>query len=623
MASRFLLCSIAVILFTLPFTGCGPSNGNTNRPTNVTTSTGGGGKNGDKVTVGVDGARSTAAVMPARCGEPPAKDDSLLLYYGDDPDTLNLILSNDTASEAFQRQVYEPLADRKFPNPDEWEAVLAESWEFDEPTLTFTIHLRKGVYWHPMKLPNGTPLPRTEFTSKDVKFTFDCVLNENTEAAALRSYFQNADAKDESEKYKIKVSVVDKYTVKVQWSEPYFLAQEFTLGIGMMPRHVYSVSETGEPISLDFRSSKEFADAFNNHWANTTMCGTGPLIFKEWRREDRVMLSRNPDYWGAPYYFSNVVYLHISNPNTALQKVLQNELDWGSIPEKDHYMQSQDAATVKAGKMNLVAFDYPGYRYMGFNQKRDLFQDKQVRTAISYAVPVDEIIDKIYFGLASRLTGPFLPGSSASDDTLPPIPHDLEKARQLLDEAGWKDTNGDGTRDKVVAGKMVEAKFDLMIYSDSPQYRQIAEIIRENCRKIGIDAQITPTKWALMLQKLRKKEFDATILGWALSWKSDPFQIWHGSQADAPESSNSIGYSNPEVDKLIEVLRVTMDEKRQSEIYKQIHRILYDEQPYTFLFRDKQTAGHHARLQNINFYKIRPAIDTREWYATEPRLLAK
>jgi ABC-type transport system substrate-binding protein len=193
----------------------------------------------------------------------------------------------------------------------------------------------------------------------------------------------------------------------------------------------------------------------------------------------------------------------------------------------------------------------------------------------------------------------------------------------LLDEAGWKDSNNDGTRDKVVNGKQVEAVFDLIIYSESPQYRQIAEVIRENCRKIGIDAKISPTKWALMLQQLHKKEFDACILGWALSWKMDPFQIWHGSQADAPDSSNSVGYANPEVDKLIEQLRVTMDEDQQSEIYKQIHRIIYDDQPYVFLFRDMATAGHDARLENIKFFKIRPAVDQREWISNRPRQLAK
>jgi ABC-type transport system substrate-binding protein len=259
---------------------------------------------------------------------------------------------------------------------------------------------------------------------------------------------------------------------------------------------------------------------------------------------------------------------------------------------------------------------------MGFNQQRDLFKDKRVRWAISHAVPINDIIEKIYFDLASPITGPFLPGSTANDDRIKPVPFDLEKARKLLDEAGWKDTDQNGVRDNVVAGKKVEAVFDLMIYAESPQYRQIAEIIRENCRKIGIEVQITPAQWALMLQKLRKKEFDATILGWALNWKGDPFQLWHGSQADLPESSNSIAYKNPEVDKLIEQLRVTMDEDQQTELFHKIHRLIYDDQPYTFLFMDQATVGYDARLENVHFYKIRPCYDSREWHSSEPRLLA-
>ncbi|MFM8252219.1 MAG: ABC transporter substrate-binding protein [Planctomycetota bacterium] len=629
MMSRDRVAALFLILVaTLPLAGCGqraetPSQGTPVDPSDAMKYQGNAGEGAGSggTTDGV--GKPSAAPQHTRGGKPPATDDALLLSYSNDPDTLNLILANDTVSEAFQRHVYETLADRKFGNPDEWEPGLAESWEFDKETLTYTIHLRKGVYWHPMKLPDGTPLPRTQFTAKDVKFTIDCILNENTEATTLRSFYLNPNAKEESQKYKINVKVIDDFTITVQWTEPYFNAMEFTLGISILPRHVYSVNEKGEPVSLDVRNSKEFAEAFNSHWANTKMCGTGPLIFQEWRKEDQVTLVRNPDYWGNPFYFDRVVYLHISNPNTALQKTLQNELDWSPIPEKDHYLQSKQEPSVKDGKVTLVDYDYPGYRYLGFNQKRELFQDKRVRTAISYAVPVDEIIERIYHGLAKRLTGPFPPGSAASDETLQPIPFDLEKARQLLDEAGWKDSNNDGTRDKVVNGKQVEAVFDLIIYSESPQYRQIAEVIRENCRKIGIDAKISPTKWALMLQQLHKKEFDACILGWALSWKMDPFQIWHGSQADAPDSSNSVGYANPEVDKLIEQLRVTMDEDKQSEIYKQIHRIIYDDQPYVFLFRDMATAGHDARLENIKFFKIRPGVDQREWISNRPRKLAK
>jgi len=555
-------------------------------------------------------------------GVKPAEDDALVLFYNDDPDTLNVLTSNDSVSEAFHRVVYEPLAMRKYADPDTFEPRLAESWEFDKDKLEYTIHLRKGVKWHPMKLPNGKLLPSKELSAKDVKFTFDCVLNKHIEATHLRSYFEDPDAKDEASRYKIKVSIVDAHTVKVRWTKPYFLSDEYTLNIDIMPQHVYAVDENGEPISINY-TSKQFADGFNNHWANTRMCGTGPMVFNVWKKDERVVFDRNDDYWGEPYYFNKLIYRRISNPNTALQLTLQNELDWASIPEKDHFLQSKKHPNVISGKVKLEEFQHPGYRYMGYNQSRDFFKDKQVRWALSHTVPVDTIIEKVYFGLADRLTGPFLPGSSAYDSSLKPVSYDLDEAGKLLDAAGWKDTDEDGIRDKIVDGKKISAEFDLMIYSESPQYLTIAQIVKENCRKVGVSVTISPSKWALMLQKLRKKEFDACILGWMMSWKNDPYQIFHSSQADLPDSSNSIGYHNPKVDKLIEKLRVTMEPEEQSKLYHQIHKAIYDDQPYTFLFQDRGTAGRDARLENIHFYKIRPGYDTREWHSSKPRELGR
>jgi ABC-type transport system substrate-binding protein len=553
-----------------------------------------------------------------RSGATPSPSDTLIRDYKNDPDRVNAVLANDTVSDDFNRWVYETLAERTFEDPDVYENVLAESHTFDEKTLEYTINLRKGVMWHPMKLPDGTPLPDTEFTSADVKFTFDCILNKHTEAAAIRSYYEDPDAKEEADKIKIVVTVVDKYTIKVKWKKPYFQSKEFTLANWIIPKHVYSVDEKGEPISFDF-SSKEFAEGFNKHWANDKMCGTGPMILSEWKKNERLTLVRNEKYWGKPFYFKSVVFKCIPNPNTGLQLVLQNELDWSPIPEKDHFVQNQSHEAVKSGKVKLVAYPYPVYRYMGYNLQRDLFKDRRVRRALSHAVPVDQIIEKIYHGLATRTSGPFLVGGRAHDASIAPIPFDLEAAKKLLDEAGWKDSDGDGVRDMTISNKKVDARFDLMIYADSPQYKTIAEIVKENMRQVGVDVIISPAKWALMLEKLRKKEFDVCILGWALGWQQDPFQIWHGSQADVPDSSNSIGYKNPEVDKLIDELRVTLDEAKQLPIYHKIHRIIYEDQPYTFLFVDKQTAAHHARLEHVDFYRIRPCIDCRVWSAKAAR----
>lgn len=569
-----------------------------------------------------EGAASSAAEPPPEAilrGVPPAKSDTLVRAYGNDPDTLNVVTGSDTVGEEFQSLVYEYLAQRDFHDPDRLTPLLAERWEFDPERLEYTIHLRRGVLWHPMRLPNGRMLPRREFTARDVKFTFDCVLNGGIEAAHIRSYYEDPDATEIAEKYKIRVTVVDDYTVKVRWTKPYMLAEEFTLGgVQILPRHVYSVDGNGEPISFDF-SSQEFADGFNNHWANNQMCGTGPMMFHEWRRDERLVLVRNPEYWGEPFYFDRVVFRCIPNPNTIVKQVLQNELDWGVIPEKDQYLQNLTHGNVTAGRVKLVEFAYPGYRYVGYNMEREFFRDPRVRWALSYATPVDKIIEEVFKGLALRTTGPFQPGSSAYESSLELIPHNLDEARRLLDEAGWVDSNQDGIRDKTVGGIRLDARFDLMIYADSPSFGTIAEIIKENCRRIGVDVLVTPAKWALMLEKLNKKEFDAAMLGWAQPWKPDPFQIFHGSQADVPDSSNFIGYKNPELDRVIDELRVTLDPARQIELYHQVHRIIYQDQPYTFLFVDKRTAGHDARLQNVEFFKIRPCIDPREWYSSRPR----
>lgn len=606
-----LLCTVL-----LASAGCGEKGGESTEGGETPGKDGGAADNSNSIHDG-----NTANL--ARSGKSPAKNDTLLRYYGDDPDTLNLITSSDNVSSTFQLHVYDAFAQRKYGEPGIWEPQLAESWEFDPETLEYKIKLRKGVKWHPITLPNGTVIKDKEFTAKDVTFTFSAILNPNIEAASLRSYYTREDPDSGAEVPRVKVTRIDDYTVKVKWLEPYFMADEFTLGAGIMPRHVYAVDKNGEPISFDF-GSKEFADGFNNHWANTTMCGTGPLRFQEWDKSKRVVFERNPDYFGAPFYFNRVVFRYVSNPNTARQMMLQNDLDIAGIPEADYYLEDKNHPNVKNGRVKLDEFRRTAYRYLGYNLRRPVFEDRNARMALSHAVPVDTIINEIYHGLAVRQTGPFIPWEKFSNPDVKPIRFDLDKARDLLDESGWRDSNENGIRDKEIDGKRVEFTFDLMIYSDSPQYLSIAEIIKESFRKIGVDVQISPAKWALMLQKLRKKEFDATILGWVSDWKSDPYQVWHGSQADLPESSNSIGYSNPEVDQLIEELRRTMDEDKQVELYHKIHQHLFDDQPYTFLYSDKGLIGYHSRLENVQFFpSLRPHYDARQWYSNSPRVLAE
>ncbi len=548
-------------------------------------------------------------------GVEPAASDVLRVSYSDEPETLNPITAGDATASLFQSFVYEQLADRDMADPDQLVPRLAEKWEFDEKSLTYTIHLRKGVKWHPMTLPDGTEMDQPEVTTRDVKFTFDCMLNPHI-PAALRGDFEDSEAKDEAHRYKIRLEIVDDYTFRVVWTKPYFLSRDSTLLVTIVPRHVFSVDKQGDLISLDF-SSREFADGFNRHWAGTQMCGTGPLMFVDWNRNERVVLKRNPEYWGDPFYFSRMVFGSEPNSYTLLQKLLQNEIDWADIDEKDLYLQSLHNRNVESGKVVLKTYEYPGYRYIGYNLRRPLLRDKKVRRALTHGIPIEQIIKTVFDNLAVQVTGPFALHNKAYNHDVKPLDYDLDRARKLLDEAGWRDTNRDGTRDKVVDGRRVEAHIDLMIEANSSQYLTVGQIIQSNWRRLGIRVDLTPAQQALMSQRTRAKDFDAVLRGWALSWDADPYQTWYSGNAELADTSNIIGYANPEVDKLVTELRVTFNRQKQLDLYHRIHELIYEDQPYTFLFSEKQTCGYNGRLQNVNFFPVRPCVDYRKWYAKE------
>src|SRR6185295_11909018 len=249
------------------------------------------------------------------------------------------------------------------------------------------------------------------------------------------------------DKYKVKVTVVDPYTVKIKWTKPYMAADEWSLGLPLLPKHIYSVDKKGEPISNDI-SSEEFAKGFNDHWANSTLVGTGPMMLSSWKKNERLELVRNPDYWGKPFYYSKVVFRNIPNSNTQVEMTLNGELDWSVVAEKSLFVQLKEKPQVKEGRAKTTEFDYPGYRYIGWNFKKEIFKEKAVRTALGHAIPVQKIIDKVLYGLGKPLSGPLLPGSPKYDSSLQPLDFDPNKSRKLLDDAGWKDTNNNGIRDK-------------------------------------------------------------------------------------------------------------------------------------------------------------------------------
>jgi peptide/nickel transport system substrate-binding protein len=265
------------------------------------------------------------------------------------------------------------------------------------------------------------------------------------------------------------------------------------------------------------------------------------------------------------------------------------------LPEQ--WVNQTSDATFNA---RFAKFQYPArvFTYIGYNMRRDLFKDKRVRLALTHLVDRDRILKEVYFGLGRIVTGPFYIDSSSYDPSIKPWPFDVDKAKALLAEAGWK-PGDDGVLHK--DGKKFE--FSFMTIAGSSQSQRIATIIQSDCSKAGIIVTVNPVEWSVYTQRLDERNFDVSQLAWMLDWEDDPYQIWHSSQADTPKGSNYVGFKNAEADKIIEEARSEFDVAKRTELYHRLDQILHEEQPYTFLISPDALVAQDKRFQNAKVWK--------------------
>lgn len=203
---------------------------------------------------------------------------------------------------------------------------------------------------------------------------------------------------------------------------------------------------------------------------------------------------------------------------------------------------------------------------------------------------------------------------------LPEIPYNTGKSKELLTEAGWKDTDGDGILDKIIDGKKVDFKFTFT-NNTNPKRKKVILILIEQLKQLGIEANIQEYEWSVFLEKVKKHDFDACFAGWQLTvTPDDPYQIWHSSQAEG-EGSNHISYINPESDKLLEANRLEFDDNKRKDILKKWQQIIYDDQPVTFLWTEPVRYLYSERFKNARWYAYPDSPLLNEWWVPGARQL--
>ncbi|HEY4799853.1 MAG TPA: ABC transporter substrate-binding protein, partial [Bacteroidia bacterium] len=412
-------------------------------------------------------------------------------------------------------------------------------------------------------------------------------------------------------------------------NQVYFMAEAALTDVYILPEYFYDpkgllqnftakqMSEESEQLKSEPKI-KEFADDFNSEKRMRDpdfISGSGAYKFLEWKTNERITFTKKKNWWGEQFQQENcyfeafpekIFFQIIKDNTTAIVSLKAGNLDvMRSIKSKDF------AELPKSKKFSLNFNAYTpltySYTYLGINTTSPCLNDKLTRQAIACLTDVDKMIQTIKYGQAHRVIGPVLPSKKKDyNTTIPNYNFDPEKAKELLAKAGWQNTNGDETLDKMINGKRTEFIIDFIINNESDDRKAIALLFQENAKKVGIKVNILSYDWAVFLEKSKDHRFDLMTGMWVGGPGPDDFkQIFH-TRSEQEESANYYNFSNAEADSIITSVRTELNEGKRSALYKRFQEILHEEVPMVFLWTPTERIAVSKKFENAYPSDIRP-----------------
>ncbi|MGC1645794.1 MAG: ABC transporter substrate-binding protein [Candidatus Sulfotelmatobacter sp.] len=469
-----------------------------------------------------------------------------------DPNTLVMVIESSPTNldprvgiDAFSERIDNLIFDDLLSRGEDLNVApgLADRWDIPD-ALTYIFHLHKGVRFH-----DGRPL-----TSRDVKWTFDSLLQgkiRSTKAAVYR--------------FVDRVEAPDEYTIVFRMKEP-FATLLWNLSDGAMGIVPYGSGDemTQHPI------------------------GSGPFKFVSAETDREIIVERNDDYWGEHAKLSRVRFAVVPDATTRALELRKGsaDVDINSLTPDNVYTLSQNP--------NLLVERASGTRlaYMGFNLRDPILQDARVRQAIAYALDRGPMIEYLWRGEAQPARSVLPPQSWAYDGDVPVYNHDITKANQLLDAAGYPAMNG--------------VRFHIaMKTSTDENTRLMVAVMQQQLREAGIVLDIRSFEFATFFSDVQHGAFQMYSLRW-IGGNEDPdiFEYAFHSAKFPPNGANRGYYSNPKIDALIDKARREVDPNVRKPLYAEVQRILADELPYIDLWYFDNVLVHTRRVRNL---RLNPA----------------
>ncbi|MFW6001212.1 MAG: ABC transporter substrate-binding protein [Halanaerobium sp.] len=437
--------------------------------------------------------------------------------------------------------------------------ALAESWDVEDDNTTFTFHLREDVEFH-----DGT-----EFTAHDVKYTFDRLYDPETASPGTWVFpmIKGTDAALDGESDGVAgVEVIDDHTVRFELDKSFGLfLTHLTLPYGLIVNEDI-VEEYGE----DFRQNP---------------VGTGPFKFVEWEHDDRLVMEANEDYWDGRPYVDEVVFRVIPQPLTDIAEFEAGNLDFTTVPneERERWMENEEWEEYITTKAELNTY------YLALNSDFEPLDDKKVREAIDYALDNEAITNSLF--------PHYVPANDAIPEGMPggsdlPMKADVEKAKELLAEAGYEDG------------------FELELWvSDGRTPVRVGGVLQALLGRVGIDVELVKNDWSVFYDTVKNGNAPSYYLSWWADY-ADPYNF-----LNALYTTDRIPFNNEEINEMLEQMTATTDQDERLDLSKEIIN-LADElgDPYVYLYHTSTSSIKQPWVKGELYHQMYSADKLVTWW---------
>ncbi len=454
-------------------------------------------------------------------------------------------------------------------HPPSFAPRLATSWEFSADNLALTFHLRQDARWS-----DGAPI-----TADDVRFTF--LAQKSPQVGSIGMEIKDF-VKD--------VEVVDAHTVRFHFTRVYPYQLMDANDGHIVPAHAWGKVPFAKWRTTDFEK---------------LLVTGGPFRLAAHTPQQTIILERDPTYWNAPRpNLDRLVFRVLPDPAAQLAQLVAGQI---SVVQA---VPPQDADRVLANR-DLRLVEYPSrlWGLVAWNNRLPIFADRRVRRALSLGINRKALVDTVFRGHAVLATGPVLSSMWGFDRTLPQLPYDQAQAAKLLEQAGWRDQDGDGILER--DGKPFA--FDLLYPASNTIRRQMALLIQADLARIGIKVRPLQVEFTALIARSEAGDFDATIWAWEEATKIDLTGEW-STPSTSQGSNNFVAYSNPEVDRLIAAAREEPDYSRAKVLLDRIQELIVDDQPVTFLYEANRLVATSRALRGAEINTAGVFYNVDDWY---------